>query len=353
MKQFHIKNHFVPEVYLKNWTKEDGKLEAYRILVPHEKVRLWKPHSPSAIGWQKHLYTRTIAGEENDELEHWFNSAFEYPAEPVIQKVISDQKLTPEDWKTLIRFLAIQDIRTPTSLLNFLKRESELLDTLLKNNIEEVAEKMMSEDFQDHLTSNRHSNINDYDELPLKLSFYHDHEAKTLRINAKTYSGRKSWLFLIKNILQNHLDILTNQKWTILKPAKGLSFFTSDNPVIKLNYRNNENYDLAGTWIKPHSNIILPLSPSHAMFTEVGEKNLPRRGSRLSDYHTNELRSFIADNANRYIFSQYIDSDIERLRPRIINKEHYLNEKNQIETWHERNKELELAYETEKIKVYP
>lgn len=350
MKQTHVKNHFVPEVYLKNWVNTKGKLEAYKLLVPHENVKLWKSHSPSAIGWQRHLYTRMIAGEENDEFEDWFSSEYEAPAESAIKKAINDQKLTPKDWDILIRFLAAQDVRTPNSLLNYLKTEDKVIGDVLKKNLEDTAKKMMSDNFQEYLISNEEQNIND--ELPLKLSFYHDHKEKTVRIKAKTYTGRKSWLFLIKGVLNNHIDSLTNQRWTIVKPAKDYNFFTSDNPVVKFNYRKPGDYDLDGTWINKKANIIFPLSPCHAMLTEIGSKNTLMRGTRLSSYHTNEVREFIANNAHRYIFSQNIDYNIVKLRSRTVDIEHYLNEKSQIETWHEKNKELELAYESEKIEVF-
>ena len=128
--QLHVKNHFVPEFYLKHWTGGTAKLQVYKLLVPHENMHLWKAQSPAAIGWQKHLYTEITAGKENDELEHWFSSEYESPAQPIIQKVINNQKLTPSDWKILIRFLALQDFRTPASMLRFLELEREHLDKI-------------------------------------------------------------------------------------------------------------------------------------------------------------------------------------------------------------------------------
>lgn len=338
-------------LYLKNWVKTNGRLESYNLLVPHENMRLWKSHSPSTIGWQRHLYTKMVAGEENDEFENWFNSKYENPAEPVIKRVINDQKLTPKDWEILICFLAAQDVRTPNSLLKYLKTEEQFSGELLKKSMEDAAKKMMSKNIQEDTTS--YNTKNDYDnDIPLKLTFQHDHNEQLLHINAKTYSGRKSWLSFIRGVLDNHIDSLTNQRWTILRPAKNHHFFTSDNPVVKFNYRKPGDYDLNGTWIKSKGNIIFPLNPHYAMFTEIGTKQTPQRGTRLSIYHTNELRSFIANNAHRYIFSQNIDQNIVSLRPRSVDIERYLNEKKQIESWHERNKELELAYDADKIKVF-
>ncbi len=37
----------------------------------------------------------------------------------------------------------------------------------------------------------------------------------------------------------------------------------SDNPVIKLNYLNQNEYDLKGGWGKEKGNIIFPIGPDH------------------------------------------------------------------------------------------
>lgn len=295
MKQQHIKNHFVPKFYLKNWVNESHKIDVYRTLVQHENVYLWKSYYPSEIACQDHLYTKTIDGKESDELESWFDKEFESPAKSIIKKVISEQKLSSEDWEILIRFVAVQDLRTPISLLDYLKNEKPIQEALLKKNLEDVANKMQSKEFRNQLLHEEKNKFN-HNDLPLKISFYNSPDNKSLRINAKSYIGRKSWLFLVKGTLENSLNLLLDQKWTIIKPALGYSFLTSDNPVIKLNYHSNNNYSLAGTgsWVKPKSNIILPLSPSYAMLTEIGEKYPPQRGFKLSVQRTKEMKEFIA-----------------------------------------------------------
>ncbi|MGV6809045.1 MAG: DUF4238 domain-containing protein [bacterium] len=345
MKNICAKNHYVPKVYLKSWINDTGKLEVYRTLVPHKNIPPWKLHSPSAIGWQEHLYTKTLAGQESDELEKWFSSKYEYPAQPVIEKVINDQRLTSEDWKILIHFLVVQNIRTPTSLLEFLQGEREILPQLLKKNMEAVAKEIANKKFQEQVPENT-----DYDDLPLKLSFYPENDR--YRVRAKTYSGRQSWLSLMMPFISKHLEILLHRKWTILKPAKEHHFFTSDNPVIKVNYFEGGNYKLVGNLLKPNATIMLPLSPHHIMFTDMQEKYRLLKGTRLSIFQTHEIRKLIATNAHRYIFSQHVDREVEELRPRIVDLDHYRNEKQQIENWHKQNKELELDYDTNKIQVY-
>lgn len=54
------------------------------------------------------------------------------------------------------------------------------------------------------------------------------------------------WLWGIEYVLNNTAEALHRHKWTILKPYVGLSWFTSDDPVVKLNYYKVGNYDFGG-----------------------------------------------------------------------------------------------------------
>ena len=67
-----------------------------------------------------------VAGRESDDIEKWLNREFETPAEEALRKVTSDRRLTPDDWKRLIRFLAAQDVRTPAHLIEDLQRWDKL-----------------------------------------------------------------------------------------------------------------------------------------------------------------------------------------------------------------------------------
>ena len=41
---------------------------------------------------------------------------------------------------------------------------------------------------------------------------------------------------------------LLKHRWTILHAPPGISWPTSDNPLIKLNYQDSSNYDTEGGW---------------------------------------------------------------------------------------------------------
>ena len=128
-------NHYVSQFYLKNWSDTHGKIWAYRILAPNEKMAIWKHSSPAALAYHKHLYTRMLTSGYTDEFENWLNDEFESPAASVIQKAISNVRLTYQDWEILIKYLAAQDVRTPARLSENLKRWPEILTETMEKSI--------------------------------------------------------------------------------------------------------------------------------------------------------------------------------------------------------------------------
>ena len=147
-KQLTIKNHFVPQSYLKRWEDTEQKISVYKTLVSHSTAPNWKKYSAAAIAYHKNLYTQVLNGNESDELEKWFDREFEAPANSVLDKATQDQKLTKNDWNILIRFLAAQDVRTPKRMSEYLKRGTEKLSGALNEVLDEVKEKLENRDFE-------------------------------------------------------------------------------------------------------------------------------------------------------------------------------------------------------------
>lgn len=341
MTELHIKNHFVPECYLKRWEGFDSKICVYKSLVSHANTPLWRKRNTSAIAYQKHLYTQVISGSESDELEKWLDKEYESPANEVIEKVIFEKRLTANDWSILIKFLAAQDVRTPSRLIEHLKRNKEVYSEVLQGVLNDVKEKIDKKELSDikrHNCSETNSNL-----LPLKVTTEFESGQETGILKVESYVGRSSWIYSIKHVLENTAKLLHNHKWTIVKPAKDYSWFTSDNPVIKLNYLNQNEYDLKGGWGKEKGNIIFPIGPDHAMFVQIGDKAIPKN-SRLSIKQTLEFRKFMAENAHRMIFANFFDEGIPALRVRIVNDEWVKREKLEFQNWHEKNSKMEQEF---------
>lgn len=341
MRELHVKNHYVPECYLKRWGNIDSKIWVYRTLVAHHAVPIWKDYSTSAIAYHKHLYTQIISGEATDELERFLDKEFEAPADLAIEKATSEKRLSSEDWHILIRFLAAQDVRTPVRLAEHLIQSKEYLPNTLEKILNDVKEKL-SRNYIDTF-KRKTSSANRHDLFPLKFSKELEDGQKTGILKVESYVGRASWIHSIKYLLENTEKVLHTHKWSIIKPAKGYSFFTSDNPVIKLNFADPENYDLQGGWGRQKGNIIFPIGPEHAMFVEIGCRPMPK-GSRLTINQTLQFRKFIAENSHRMIFSNLVDDQVQQLKVRIVNVEKVKAEKAEMDKWHTENSKIEKEY---------
>lgn len=341
MGELHIKNHFVPECYLKRWTDSDRQICFYRTLVSHESVPIWKKRSVGAIAYHRHLYTHMLSGEESDELEKWFDCEYETPANEALDKAVFNQRLAVKDWHILIKFLAAQDVRTPARLFEHLRRSNELLPKILEDTLTKLKEKLECNEKRD--VSKQKVNLKNTSLLPLKVTTESTSGEKGGVIKAETYAGRGTWLFSIRHLLENTSKILLKHKWTIVKPAKGFKWFTSDNPVVKLNFTDFQNYDLKGGWGKKKGNIFFPIGPEHAMFVQIGDKPM-QKGTELSVDQTIFFRKIIAENAYRMIFSDSFDNEIEKILPRSVDSIQFNQEKAELEKWHDSNKQLELEY---------
>lgn len=329
--QFHRDNHYVPQLYLKQWGDKD-RVWAYRVLVSHENVPLWESIPISNIAYHEHLYTRIVPDSLSDEVEHWLNSEFETPAAKIIKKVVNDAKLTPQDWDKLIRYVASQDVRTPARLLEMLQRWKETLPVLIDSTLKESVKKI--EALRREGKSLDRSGYVDASHFPMKIMTELVPGKEHGILKAETIAGRGLFLFAIKYLLANTVKALLAHKWTILRSPKGVNWLTSDDPVVKLNYYDSEQYDFGGGWGKEGTEIYLPLSQRHMLYTKVGTKP-PPRGAVVSTDLANWLQRFTIEHAHRYVFAASKDGIVSHVRPRKVDPIAFASEKEQWERWHE------------------
>jgi hypothetical protein len=326
--EFRKRNHFVSEVYLKSWSSSDGRVKTYTLLVPHPKVPLWKPASPSGIAFHRHLYTRLVANNESDAIERWLDHEFESPAGEPLKKATSDARLTPDDWRVLVRFLACQDVRTPAAFAERMERWNSSLPRLIEENLRKAVEALQT---KQPLGNPKHTVVAP---LPVRTIINPGDSSGEGQIGAEILAGRELWLWSINLALSKTINILHKHKWTILSPASGLTWFTSDNPVVRLNYRSSTNYTFGGGWGSKGTEIFMPLGPRHLMYTQIGHIP-PRRGTKMSKAQTEIVRRFIAEHADRRIFALNCDADIPTLRQRIVDADLFNSERKRWEKWHE------------------
>lgn len=341
MNQITHNNHFVPQLYLKQWSDDGFHVWAYRILVPHKKVPEWSYRSIDRVAYLRDLYTTHEDGEDFDDFEKWLEAEFENPVTDSLRKVLKDNPLSPVDRERLAKFLGAQDVRTPLSYLESKERWEKTLPELIKAKLEETVRRLEK---KEEIDSNCPTEVGHElfgDLLDIQTISDKELNSDQAYIRASVTVGRKLWLQSLKLLLTNTVEVLKSHKWSIVRPARGYQWITTDHPVVKLNCYRNGSYDLKGGWGRKGGYIFMPLSPRHLLFTEVG-KDLPDRMSFSSD-RTRQIQDYIAERALRWIFARDRLELVNKLRPRRIDSELFNREIDQWSKWHEQQIKAESS----------
>jgi hypothetical protein len=174
------------------------------------------------------------------------------------------------------------------------------------------------------------------DDLPFRVTVERRDDEPGGWLKAETFSGRALWLWSIQQILTNSslaFRALQSHRWTILKPPAGESWFTSDDPVLKVNFNSLTDYAFGGGWGSIGTDLMLPLGPQHLLFTQVG-KAVPPRGTRMDSGKAAVVRRLVAEHAHRYVFSSAPDPFVERTRPRVVDAAELQREAAEWHRWH-------------------
>jgi hypothetical protein len=333
MSELARNNHFVPQFYLRNWSDDGSTVYSYRILVSHEKVPAWSRVGIRSLGARTDLYTEVIGGDEVDEFEKWVKSEIEDPAVVAYDKLRADEDLDPEDWARLARFFAAQDLRTPASLLESLRRWKEEIPEMLSNALKEaVAEQRGSR----HRRKAERSREPGMDEFGRTLRVRVDPDAPapegTVQLRAEITPGRSMWLASMKHLLTGVADRLQEHEWSIAEPHTGWEWITSDHPALKLNYNGFDDYTFGGGWGSTGTDLILPLTPRHLLFTQIGRQN--ERRLRFSLSKTIEIQKLLCERAHREVYARRPVRRVEWFRPRTVDAAMVKAEEEEWAKWH-------------------
>lgn len=329
---FQRDNHYVSRGYLKRWEHERGRVWTYRVLVSDEAVPLWKPASTKGVAYREHLYTKIAACGESDEVERWLAAEFESPAEGAIERATTDRRMAPEDWRRLARFFAAQDVRTPASLMESIERWNRELPALIESTMEEAVRRFEPDGQAGRIEGSQKALPEGG--LPFNVTVERWPGGEGGFVKGETVAGRSLWLWNLIGRLTRTVTALEKHRWTILAPPEGTTWFTSDNPVLKVNFRGPTDYTFGGGWGSEGTYLMLPLGPHHLLYTQVGRR-VPSRGTRMSTETARVVRRLIAEHAHRFVFADSRDPSVPQLRPRVVDAELLRAEAARWARWHE------------------
>lgn len=329
-------NHFVPQAYLRRWSDDGHKIYAYRTLVADSRQPLWELKSVRSVAFHRHLYTGFADGEEVDEFETWIKSEFEDPVMDVLDRVWSDSPLRRHDWERLAMFVAAQDMRTPTRFLESMERWSAEIPASLERSIRGGLARSC-----DHRRPRNGGRTDPADSLSNFIDVQTQNNGSRPTIVAKVNVGRGFWLACTRYVLTGSASIARQHKWSIVSPHGTAEWFTSDHPVLRLNYYEPGKYDFKGGWGNEGTEIMCPLTPRHLLYTQIGRE--APDSFAFPAVQTNEIQRFLAERAHRWVFARNPTGAVGQFRPRRIDPATVGAERDAWDKWHDAHRSSELG----------
>jgi len=327
-------SHYVPQAYLEGWSDDGGNsAQAYRLLVPHENHPLWKRRSIRSLLTFTDLYTSVGPdGGESDVFEQWVNRYIETPAAEALAKVRSDRRLTRSEWHALAMYVAALDLRTPARYVELMGIWGEMIPQLLRETLSSSVARLEVKAAGGERIEASPVQPSDIP-FPLQVTTTRNSDAPGGWMKAEVTVGRQFWVHEMRRMLDGAAKRLREHRWSILRPSDGLEWFTSDVPVLRLNYEAPGKYDFKGGWDRKNAEIIVPLSPQHLLYTKMGFRR--NRDETLSPEWTLKFLELLAERAERWIVARAPSAEAERFKPRIVNLEAFRAEEDAQRQWHE------------------
>lgn len=260
-----INNHYVPQVYLKQWEKKH-KIYTYEFLVPNKNCPIWKRESISRTSSLDYLYLYNINEQISKELEDFFSFEVEDYYQIFIDKLSNRSSLDENDLKYISKLVAAQHLRTIGGYIRCKKILINSFEDIIKDTVEKI-----DKDVQEGVVQHKTNKIISIDEklLPLKTSIVKEDD-KNIFLKVNSIIGKSTWIYSMKHLLAKTYKVLDNVSWCIYDAPKYFEWVTSDDPVIFLNYYGKNKYDFKGRWASKNTNIIFPLSPKKLLFAQIG-----------------------------------------------------------------------------------
>ncbi len=315
-------NHYLSQMYLKAWKNKKNEVYIYDLLVPNDNCPLWRSKPTRSVGSYDSMFVRLKDGIEVDDIEKWFRDRYETPAEKALEHAINDEVMAEEEWHCLIDLVACHIVRSPRYIF-------KVLDIAKKDCVpifEETCDEISNITKDDILNNNENSNNNSNELFPLKIAnMGADEQNDSTLFKIETIFGKQFYLWNVINILNDTAKIFHQNKWGIITVDDSVKLPTSDNPVICLDFRSENDYNFNGGWGRENCNILMPISPNKILFTQVGTKVLDKM--KLNYQMSLLFKKMIVEHGYKTIVSSFKDDEIVKLRKRFVSEEEYLREK--------------------------
>ncbi|MCA9401949.1 MAG: hypothetical protein KC713_09995 [Candidatus Omnitrophica bacterium] len=186
----------------------------------HEKLPEWERKSIEYVAYHENLYTTIKDGQESDAFENWIWREFETPGISSLNKLVYGQKLSHLDWAKIIRFVALQDVRTPSMYQQTMRKWYLEMPSFLNETLESCVAAL--EDGNLREVSDFESHKGQFQDLfRTKKHDLGNQDPGRIGLSVEVDIGRKFWLRTQKHLLTGVARQLHNHRWSVITPARG------------------------------------------------------------------------------------------------------------------------------------
>lgn len=316
---------------MRRWSSTGGpRVWTYRTLVPTDKYPLWEERVTAGTAMHRDLYTSVADERESDRVERWLNHEVETPGFLVLDKLSAGEQLNAIDRRRLARFIAALECRTPREYLRFTQQMQRMLPTALETVAKDV-ERQLKEAVASGTEMSPTEPPDRVHSIAVRLTPGSGSDSAAVDIGATV--GREFWLDQIEFVVNDVSRILEHHDWTLIRPCAGESWLTSDQPVVRLRFDRDDRYDFEGRWGDVGTEVLLPISPVHLLYTQVGIQY--KHCDSFSSVQTQWLQRFTAEHAYRWIIAREPADLVRRYRPRDVDLHRFAREENEWKAFHD------------------
>lgn len=215
---------------------------AYRTLVPRHDMRLWDYCSTKSIAVRRDLYTSVAEGKESDRFEKWLRDEVETPAQAVLDKIARQTPLTASDRKRLARYIASLDARSPV----FYHQHTEMMSAHIEGVLNDTMKGALAAVERGERLPNVPTDERPSPSIAVTLD-RGDPGGDSASLNVNVIVGREMWLESVKHVVDKVSVALESHDWRVVRPHDGWTWYTSDYPLLRLNYYGDSGkYDFGG-----------------------------------------------------------------------------------------------------------
>jgi len=177
--------------------------------------------------------------------------------------------------------------------------------------------------------------------IPLRAWTKEDAVSGLVELHAAVSVGRALWLHNMKHVLTETIRAMGRVEWSVMRPYGDARWFTSDDPVVRLDFNSLDDYDcFAGGWDRKGSEVLVPLSPTVLLYRQAHHVHPPV--IQATAEQTLLVQRFLAEHAFREIYALTESRQAETFRARIVDAAAYKFEQREWADWNKVQSDSEL-----------